>query len=93
MKVRLEYVSKLIVGGDDYNAACDYILNRFVSLNQSEVKQVRPVSLRDLIFRYTPISLAPQTPLKFVSSWPPSTVCRAICKVLRFRYHYPNQSP
>ena len=28
------------LGGDDYNAACDYILNRFVSLNQSEVKQV-----------------------------------------------------
>jgi guanine nucleotide-binding protein subunit alpha len=27
-------------GGDDYNAACDYILNRFVSLNQSEVKQI-----------------------------------------------------
>jgi len=27
-------------GGDDYNAACDYILNRFVSLNQSDVKQV-----------------------------------------------------
>ncbi|BFZ58103.1 guanine nucleotide-binding protein subunit alpha [Savitreella phatthalungensis] len=27
-------------GGDDYNAACDYILNRFVSLNQSELKQI-----------------------------------------------------
>ncbi|BFZ61571.1 guanine nucleotide-binding protein subunit alpha [Saitoella coloradoensis] len=26
--------------GDDYNSACDYILNRFVSLNQSEVKQI-----------------------------------------------------
>lgn len=27
-------------GGDDYDKACDYILNRFVSLNQSEVKQI-----------------------------------------------------
>ncbi|RIA81730.1 guanine nucleotide binding protein, alpha subunit [Glomus cerebriforme] len=27
-------------GGDDYELACDYILNRFVSLNQSEVKQI-----------------------------------------------------
>ncbi|KAG4303653.1 hypothetical protein PCANB_000036 [Pneumocystis canis] len=27
-------------GGDDYNAACNYILNRFVSLNQSDVKQI-----------------------------------------------------
>jgi guanine nucleotide-binding protein G(i) subunit alpha len=27
-------------GGEDYNAACDYILNRFVSLNQSDAKQI-----------------------------------------------------
>jgi guanine nucleotide-binding protein subunit alpha len=27
-------------GGDDYEAACDYILHRFVSLNQSENKQI-----------------------------------------------------
>jgi guanine nucleotide-binding protein G(i) subunit alpha len=27
-------------GGSEYNAACDYILNRFVSLNQSEFKQI-----------------------------------------------------
>ncbi|KAF0411913.1 G protein alpha subunit [Gigaspora margarita] len=27
-------------GGDDYEAACDYILNRFVSLNQSDAKQI-----------------------------------------------------
>ncbi|KAI9046651.1 hypothetical protein LZ554_009393 [Drepanopeziza brunnea f. sp. 'monogermtubi'] len=27
-------------GGDDYNSACDYILNRFVSLNQHETKQI-----------------------------------------------------
>ena len=27
-------------GGADYAAACDYILNRFVSLNQAETKQI-----------------------------------------------------
>jgi len=27
-------------GGPDYAAACDYILNRFVSLNQTETKQI-----------------------------------------------------
>jgi hypothetical protein len=27
-------------GGDDYALACDYILNRFVSLNQHETKQI-----------------------------------------------------
>ena len=27
-------------GGSDYAAACDYILNRFVSLNQAETKQI-----------------------------------------------------
>lgn len=27
-------------GGDDYDSACEYILNRFVSLNQSDVKQI-----------------------------------------------------
>ncbi|KAL2913287.1 guanine nucleotide-binding protein subunit alpha [Polyrhizophydium stewartii] len=27
-------------GGDNYDAACEYMLNRFVSLNQSEKKQV-----------------------------------------------------
>ncbi|EHK99877.1 putative Guanine nucleotide-binding protein subunit alpha [Glarea lozoyensis 74030] len=27
-------------GGEDYQAACDYILNRFVSLNQHETKQI-----------------------------------------------------
>lgn len=30
----------LMLGGADYAAACDYILNRFVSLNQAEQKQV-----------------------------------------------------
>lgn len=28
------------LGGSDYAAACDYILNRFVSLNQHETKQI-----------------------------------------------------
>ena len=28
------------LGGPDYAAACDYILNRFVSLNQAETKQI-----------------------------------------------------
>jgi guanine nucleotide-binding protein subunit alpha len=27
-------------GGDDYAAACDYMLNRFVSLNQNEAKRI-----------------------------------------------------
>ncbi|KAI9208599.1 guanine nucleotide binding protein, alpha subunit [Polychytrium aggregatum] len=27
-------------GGDDYDSACEYILNRFVSLNQSDQKQI-----------------------------------------------------
>jgi guanine nucleotide-binding protein G(i) subunit alpha len=39
MKVYLS-LTRLRLGGDDYDAACDYILNRFVSLNQSEVKQI-----------------------------------------------------
>ena len=30
----------MIQGGPDYAAACDYILNRFVSLNQHETKQI-----------------------------------------------------
>ncbi len=32
--------SNLTEGGPDYAAACDYILNRFVSLNQHETKQI-----------------------------------------------------
>ncbi|KAL8845059.1 MAG: hypothetical protein Q9176_000731 [Flavoplaca citrina] len=32
--------SNLDEGGPDYAAACDYILNRFVSLNQHETKQI-----------------------------------------------------
>jgi guanine nucleotide-binding protein G(i) subunit alpha len=34
------YVSDSSTGGPDYAAACDYILNRFVSLNQAETKQI-----------------------------------------------------
>lgn len=32
--------SLCLIGGPDYAAACDYILNRFVSLNQAETKQI-----------------------------------------------------
>lgn len=32
--------SNIAEGGPDYAAACDYILNRFVSLNQHETKQI-----------------------------------------------------
>jgi len=35
-----EFCSHLFTGGSDYAAACDYILNRFVSLNQHETKQI-----------------------------------------------------
>ena len=33
-------LTRLKLGGPDYAAACDYILNRFVSLNQAETKQI-----------------------------------------------------
>ena len=33
-------VANFTTGGPDYAAACDYILNRFVSLNQAETKQI-----------------------------------------------------
>jgi guanine nucleotide-binding protein G(i) subunit alpha len=36
----LDPKANLLVGGGDYQAACDYILNRFVSLNQHETKQI-----------------------------------------------------
>ena len=32
--------ANIFQGGADYSAACDYILNRFVSLNQHETKQI-----------------------------------------------------
>lgn len=71
----------LIEGGDDYNAACDYILNRFVSLNQSEVKQVfYSRTLADC--RYTHISPVLPTLPKFVLSWLLSTVTICNCQVL-----------
>ncbi len=34
------YSKAIEIGGTDYGAACDYILNRFVSLNQQESKQI-----------------------------------------------------
>jgi guanine nucleotide-binding protein subunit alpha len=33
-------MADMVLGGPDYAAACDYILNRFVSLNQHETKQI-----------------------------------------------------
>jgi hypothetical protein len=44
-------------------------------------------------FRYTPISLAPQTQLKFVLLWPLSTVSSRLTSRSNNRYHYTNQSP
>ena len=35
-----EYNRLTSEGGPDYTSACDYILNRFVSLNQHETKQI-----------------------------------------------------
>lgn len=37
---RDHHKSNISEGGPDYAAACDYILNRFVSLNQHETKQI-----------------------------------------------------
>ena len=37
---RMHHNSNIAEGGPDYAAACDYILNRFVSLNQHETKQI-----------------------------------------------------
>ena len=37
---REHHRSNIAEGGPDYAAACDYILNRFVSLNQHETKQI-----------------------------------------------------
>lgn len=37
---RMLHSSNIAEGGPDYAAACDYILNRFVSLNQHETKQI-----------------------------------------------------
>eukprot|EP00835_Amoeboradix_gromovi_P001808 NODE_90_length_21806_cov_0.389137.p12 type:complete len:112 gc:universal NODE_90_length_21806_cov_0.389137:12250-12585(+) len=42
-KIKRSAISKFFpdyTGGDDYDAACEYFLHRFVSLNQSDVKQV-----------------------------------------------------
>ena len=83
--------ASLTSGGDDYNAACDYILNRFVSLNQSEVKQVSHYSILS-DNRYTPISLAQQIPPKSVSSWLPSMV-PSLSASTNPRYHHTIQPP
>ena len=40
LHVPVEFAEHLSIGGPDYGSACDYILNRFVSLNQQETKQI-----------------------------------------------------
>lgn len=74
-------------GGVDYAAACDYILNRFVSLNQAEQKQI-----------YTHFTCATDTTqIRFVmaavngktSRFPPSYHS----KLTPSRYHHPREPP
>jgi hypothetical protein len=73
------------IGGPDYAAACDYILNRFVSLNQAETKQI-----------YTHFTCATDTTqIRFVMGavngklWPPIHNIRFLTS---FRYHHPGKS-
>lgn len=75
-------------GGDDYAAACDYILNRFVSLNQHETKQI-----------YTHFTCATDTTqIRFVmaavNGMQTSKLFNFLCSnllTLRARYHYPGE--
>jgi guanine nucleotide-binding protein subunit alpha len=72
----------LTTGGDDYNAACDYILNRFVSLNQSEVKQI-----------YTHFTCATDTTqIRFVMAAVNGTLS-TLFFLLTNRYYYTIQPP
>lgn len=73
-------------GGADYAAACDYILNRFVSLNQAETKQI-----------YTHFTCATDTTqIRFVMGavngkpYHPPTVSPT---TNTSRYHHPRESP
>jgi hypothetical protein len=72
-------------GGDDYAAACDYILNRFVSLNQHETKQI-----------YTHFTCATDTTqIRFVMAAVNGKI--AVFQQMRHglltysRYHYPRE--
>ena len=76
-------------GGDDYAAACDYILNRFVSLNQHETKQI-----------YTHFTCATDTTqIRFVMAavnGKPAFSKRRIarhCANLISRHHHPGEPP
>lgn len=71
-------------GGADYPAACDYILNRFVSLNQAEQKQI-----------YTHFTCATDTTqIRFVMA----AVNGELCFLTKLngadddRYHHPRES-
>ena len=73
-------------GGDDYAAACDYILNRFVSLNQHETKQI-----------YTHFTCATDTTqIRFVMAavngkLPRRECCPNSSILTSRRYHHPRE--
>ena len=76
-------------GGDDYGAACDYILNRFVSLNQHESKQI-----------YTHFTCATDTTqIRFVMAAVNGKLGRhssrsiAVCANEETRHHHPGEPP
>ncbi len=75
-------------GGDDYGAACDYILNRFVSLNQHESKQI-----------YTHFTCATDTTqIRFVMAavngkLRHSSQSIALCANAKTRHHHPGEPP
>ena len=83
-----------VPGGPDYAAACDYILNRFVSLNQHETKQI-----------YTHFTCATDTTqIRFVMAAVNGRFQFTVYSVLRFheqailmksqhRYHYSREPP
>jgi guanine nucleotide-binding protein G(i) subunit alpha len=71
-------------GGDDYASACDYILNRFVSLNQHETKQI-----------YTHFTCATDTTqIRFVMAavnGESIIKCRRAYFLICLRHHYPRE--
>lgn len=70
-------------GGADYAAACDYILNRFVSLNQAEQKQI-----------YTHFTCATDTTqIRFVMAAVNGEYPRSVCHANAddCRYHHPRE--
>lgn len=75
-------------GGPDYAAACDYILNRFVSLNQHETKQI-----------YTHFTCATDTTqIRFVmaavnGSFPLLVWTRNVALTYRSRHYHSGEPP